>query len=218
MGARVWAIALEGLLIAGCAGGPFGGGPCGAPYLVGAYADPGPWTDDGWYYPGDDGSDPGSASPGDPTSTGDGSGDDSGDDCGGDDSTDAVHRTHLKSARGPRRDALRLASAPPQVVAVDGNGCYSCTLTCLTASAPGGGPNAGTAMGASDVSPDDACSSAQAELSSWASDQGTTLQACRLGDATPGSAGQAAATSISGGGQRTSGPPPQPWHAGVPFR
>jgi hypothetical protein len=167
---------------------------------------------------GDDGSgdgastsDPGAGS-GDGSSGSDcgGTSDGSGDDSSGDDSTDAVRHPRLKAPHRRRRDALGLATTPAPVVAADANGCYSCTLTCVVASAPPGAANAGTAVGASNVDPDAACGDAKAELSSWAHDQGTSLQACRLGSApaaSPPAAGQGAAPASAPPAMRSA--PPQ---------
>jgi hypothetical protein len=235
MGTKAWALALASLVVAGCAAPPDAAGPCGGGYVAGAYSDPGPWTDDGWYYPGDDGSDDGSSNAVDGTSGGGGtsgddgsgggasnsdpgagSGDDSsgsdsggssdgsGDDSSGDDGTDAVRHPRLKTLHRRRRDTLGLATAPAPVVAADANGCYSCTLTCVLASAPPGAPNAGTAVGASNVDPDAACGDAQAELRTWAQEQGTSLQACRLGSAPPP---EASPPAVSQGAAPASAPP-----------
>jgi hypothetical protein len=162
---------------AGAVGAWYGGtGPADGAYYYGDWYDPGdaaydpgtnsgglvdPNDGSGWNQP-DDGSsnDPGgdpSADPGaDPSAdpgTADTGGDTSGgDSSGGDTSGESVTRLHLRSTS---------VSAAP-------SGCFACTMGCrtdLTASATGR-----QALGVSNVSYEDACSSAVGQLAQWSHD------------------------------------------------
>jgi hypothetical protein len=176
------------------------------------YDDPGPYdAGGGWYSVGDDGSGAYTGDDGTSTDTSgdDGTGDDSsssgndssgstgddstGDDSSGDDGSGWIRPGRFARRRVPHRvrrheggapaATMRVQTAPTTVIAAGPDSCHSCTLSCVLSAPAAGQANAATAMGGSDVSFEDACSNAQSELAAWAVNQGSSLQACRVGAA-----------------------------------
>lgn len=155
-------------------GASAGAGAIGGWY-GGAYVDDGAYYS-GWYDPGDD-YDPASNSGGisaDPNSNDgsgwdqpdDGSGDpgtgDTSGDSAGDSSGQAFTRLHLHEVTASPRPP---APSPSSTLAP---GCFACTMGCRTDAAP---PASGRqAVGLSDTSIDDACSSAVRTLAQWSHD------------------------------------------------
>jgi hypothetical protein len=145
----------------------------GIGYGVGWY-DPGdvydPAVDYGTYDPGSDPPSSGDEPADTPTEDDTAGGDTSGDGSEGWDSPEGVTRLHF-------------TAEPARTRAADANGCFTCTVGCVTGE--GAGATGRQAVGASDASYDDACNAAMLSLAYWAhAAQHERLQTCQRLDAT----------------------------------